>query len=193
MKIYKLIGTNIKKDISSLSGRCDFLVATPGRLLDLIENNNIAKKCQRLSVLIMDEADQLLDMGFRPTIDKILTLLPSKDTRQTLFFSATVPSAVKEISKFGLRPGWAYIDTVGEEVEQTHEHVEQSLTVCPDSEQLLYLGEILNQEIRSCQKAGKFFLFYFYRYYYCYWHCYLYCDSSRVKHDGLAWLGLAWL
>ena len=101
----------------------------------------------------MDEADQLLDMGFKPDIDRILALLPSPNTRQTLLFSATVPHAVRDIANKSLRSGWGLIDTVGEEVEQTHAHVQQTLICCDDSEQITTLAQVLNQEIASCINA----------------------------------------
>ena len=58
-------GTNIKKDNSNLAGRVDILVATPGRLLDHLQQG-LNSRFRSMQVLIMDEADQLLDMGFRP-------------------------------------------------------------------------------------------------------------------------------
>ena len=71
-----------------------------------------------------------LDMGFRPDIERILRLLqPSKNTRQTLLFSATIPNQVNEIANIALRPNWAFVDTVGEESEQTHQHVQQQLMI----------------------------------------------------------------
>ena len=57
---------------------------------------------QNLRVLIFDEADQLLDMGFRPAIQEMLSRLPPKETRQTLLFSATMPSDVAAIAKLGM-------------------------------------------------------------------------------------------
>jgi ATP-dependent RNA helicase MSS116 len=71
-----------------------------------------------LKVLILDEADNLLNMGFRPAIEKILRYLPSQ--RQTLLFSATIPPQVHTVSKLALKPNNQFIDTVGEETEQTN-------------------------------------------------------------------------
>jgi len=70
-------------------------------------------------------------MGFRPEIEKILRHMPPVNARQTLLFSATVPGTVQEIARKALRPGFAFIDTVGEEAEQTHLHVKQRVTVAP--------------------------------------------------------------
>lgn len=73
----------------------------------------------------MDEADQLLDMGFKPDIDRILTYMPTKGQRQTLLFSATVPDSILKIADQALQQGYQYVDTVGKENEQTHQHVKQ--------------------------------------------------------------------
>ena len=64
----------------------DVLIATPGRLNDHLENHKLAEAMHGggLRVLIFDEADQMLEMGFRPEITKMLRLLPPKDTRQTM-------------------------------------------------------------------------------------------------------------
>ena len=66
--------------------RADIVVATPGRLEDLIARRAVT--LERVKIVVLDEADRMLDMGFRPAVDRILTLTP--DTRQTLFFSATL-------------------------------------------------------------------------------------------------------
>lgn len=91
-------------------------MATPGRLIDHLENTpGIAEAFRAIKILIFDEADQLLEMGFKPEIDKILKYVPPKEARQTLLFSATVPKSVQTIAANALRPGFKYVDTVGEE------------------------------------------------------------------------------
>ena len=100
-------GTNVKTDIARMSrGMPHILVGTPGRLIDLLENFDLANKAKNLKALILDEADQLLDMGFRPSIERILASLPAKTQRQTLLFSATMPKDVREIANIALRPGY---------------------------------------------------------------------------------------
>ena len=166
-------GTNINKDNTALKNSIQILVGTPGRLLDHLQNGQLAKRLANMQVLIMDEgkvlsvwwtcicktmshfvtfnmpptADQLLDMGFRPDIEKILKLLePSKRRRQTLLFSATVPGTVSEIASIALKPNYSFIDTVGVEVEQTHMHVKQELVVSPQAQQVYAIEALLAKE-----------------------------------------------
>jgi ATP-dependent RNA helicase RhlE len=78
-----------------LAGRAHILVATPGRLLDLIDRGDVSLKSIR--ILVLDEADRMLDMGFRPVVDKIVKMTAPK--RQTLLFSATLEGEVGKIAK----------------------------------------------------------------------------------------------
>ena len=76
------------------AGRSHVLVATPGRLLDLIERG--AVRLDEIDLLVLDEADRMLDMGFKPTVDRIVRMTP--DDRQTLLFSATLEGEVGRIA-----------------------------------------------------------------------------------------------
>ncbi|SFF92101.1 ATP-dependent RNA helicase DeaD/ATP-dependent RNA helicase RhlE [Duganella sp. CF458] len=87
-------GVSINPQMMALRGGTDIMVATPGRLLDLAEHNAI--KLDGTSVLVLDEADKLLDMGFADEIARIMALLPAR--RQNLFFSATFPPAVQALA-----------------------------------------------------------------------------------------------
>lgn len=140
-------GTNKNKDVKALRGSTPIVVATPGRLLDHLQNSDLADRMSNMDCLILDEADQLLDMGFRPDIERILRLLrPSAATRQTLLFSATIPAQVNEIANIALRPGWNFVDTVGEDTEQTHLHVQQQLMVSSQEGLIRDLFSILEHE-----------------------------------------------
>jgi ATP-dependent RNA helicase RhlE len=87
-------GAGIERQ-TKLARRAHILVATPGRLEDLIERGAVA--LDRVRILVLDEADRMLDMGFRPPVDRIVSLMPRK--RQTLFFSATLHGEVNRIAR----------------------------------------------------------------------------------------------
>lgn len=121
-------GVPIKKDKAVVAGGpCHVLVATPGRLLDHIKNTpGFVERLSKLKVLVFDEGDRLMDMGFRSEIEKILVAVkPSARARQTLMFSATLPPDVSAIAKFSMRQDYDFVDTVGEADEQTHQDVPQ--------------------------------------------------------------------
>lgn len=88
-------GVKINPQMLKLRRGTDVLVATPGRLLDLIEKNAVGFK--DLEFLVLDEADRMLDMGFLPSIKRIIGKLPQK--RQTLLFSATFSESIKALSQ----------------------------------------------------------------------------------------------
>ena len=92
-------GINIKKQISRLRSRVDILVATPGRLLDHVQQKNI--DLSHIQVLVLDEADRMLDMGFIRDIKKILKLLPEQC--QNLLFSATFSNEIQLLAEDLLR------------------------------------------------------------------------------------------
>ncbi len=92
-------GVSINPQMMNLRGGADIVVATPGRLLDLIDHNTIS--ISALSTLVLDEADRLLDLGFGEELQRILKLLP--ETRQTLLFSATFPPAIEKLAATMLR------------------------------------------------------------------------------------------
>jgi len=88
-------GVKQGKQVNALKAGVDILVATPGRLLDLMNQGFISFR--DLDYVVLDEADQMLDMGFIHDIKKIIAKLPSK--RQSLFFSATMPKSIVELSR----------------------------------------------------------------------------------------------
>lgn len=88
-------GVKINPQMMKLRGGMDVLVATPGRLIDLYNQNAI--KFDRLEILVLDEADRMLDMGFIRDIQRIIRALPEK--RQTLLFSATFSNEIKSLAK----------------------------------------------------------------------------------------------
>ena len=102
-------GVSINPQMMALRGGADIVVATPGRLLDLLDHN--ALKLPNVAALVLDEADRLLDLGFAEELGRILALLPAQ--RQNLFFSATFVPAVEALAAQLLR------DPLRIEVEST--------------------------------------------------------------------------
>ena len=88
-------GVSINPQMMNLRGGADIVVATPGRLIDLIERN--ALTLASVAMLVLDEADRLLDLGFGEELNRILALLPAR--RQNLFFSATFPPAINALAE----------------------------------------------------------------------------------------------
>ncbi len=88
-------GVPIPRQERALANGVDVLVATPGRLLDLIDRR--ALTLNQVEVLVLDEADQMLDLGFIHSLRRIVPMLPKQ--RQTMFFSATMPPAIAELSR----------------------------------------------------------------------------------------------
>jgi superfamily II DNA/RNA helicase len=88
-------GVSINPQMMALRGGADFVIATPGRLLDLVDHN--AVHLSHVSALVLDEADRLLDLGFADELKRVLALLPKR--RQNLLFSATFPGAVQALAK----------------------------------------------------------------------------------------------
>lgn len=86
-------GVSINPQMMALRGGADVVVATPGRLLDLVHHNAVS--LSRIDTLVLDEADRLLDKGFADELGLVMRLLPAR--RQTLLFSATFPDAVKAL------------------------------------------------------------------------------------------------
>ncbi|PPT19337.1 DEAD/DEAH box helicase [Xanthomonas arboricola] len=92
-------GSSINPQLLTLRGGADIVVATPGRLLDLVDHN--ALRLSEVATLVLDEADRLLELGFGAELDRILALLPTQ--RQSVLFSATFPSGIASLAKRRLR------------------------------------------------------------------------------------------
>jgi superfamily II DNA/RNA helicase len=87
-------GVSSRPQIKALAGGVDILIATPGRLMDLIEQRTVS--LNEVEVVVLDEADQMLDIGFMPAIKRLLAMTPQG--RQTLLFSATMPKEIRQLS-----------------------------------------------------------------------------------------------
>jgi superfamily II DNA/RNA helicase len=121
-------GTSMDEQISNLDRGVDVLIATPGRLLDLFGRGKIL--LADIKILVIDEADRMMDMGFIPDLEKIVSILPP--IRQTLFFSATMPPEIKRLAdKFLSNPKTITVSTPS----STSTNVEQFLVHVPHFKQ----------------------------------------------------------
>ena len=133
-------GTSIGKNRQDLSRGVDILVATPGRLIDLVEQGYC--NLSTVEILVLDEADQMLDLGFIHALKKIVRMVPRK--RQTLFFSATMPTSIRELaSQYLTDPATVSIKPAA----TTAERVDQSVTFVQQAEKQALLTMVL--------RAGK--------------------------------------
>ncbi|KAI9871938.1 MAG: hypothetical protein M1823_008309, partial [Watsoniomyces obsoletus] len=106
---------------------CHILIATPGRLQDLLSDRHSGVTLKNCHTFVLDEADRLLDIGFAPAIAEIQSYMPprSEKERQTLMFSATVPKSVVSLVRETLRPDFKFIRTVDPDEQPTHERIPQ--------------------------------------------------------------------
>ena len=129
-------GASVRGQIKAVVGGNDVLVATPGRLLDLIDQK--ALRLSEIEVLILDEADQMMDMGFIHALRKIVPMLPKK--RQTLFFSATMPKKILQLAdQFLTNPKTVSVTPAA----STAERVEQQIYKCAKNEKQALLITLL--------------------------------------------------
>ncbi len=132
-------GTSINKNRQDMARGVDILVATPGRLLDLIEQRFVSLAA--LEILVLDEADQMLDLGFIHALRKIVRMLPRQ--RQTLFFSATMPTSIRELADQFLKdPATVSVKPAA----TTAERVDQQVTFVNQSEKQALLTMLLSDE-----------------------------------------------
>jgi len=123
-------GTEVREQLRQIERGCDLLVATPGRLVDLIDRGRLAM--DNIRFLVLDEADRMLDMGFEPQIRRIVEQegMPCAETRQTMMFSATFPPNIQRLASDFLRDyiflTVGRVGSASKDVTQTVEYVENN-------------------------------------------------------------------
>jgi len=133
-------GESAYRQVVQLRRRPHVLITTPGRLLDLIDQKKVS--IGQAKIVVLDEADRMLDMGFAPQINRILGLLPAPADRQTMLFSATMPSDIIAIATKHMRmPVRVEVAPSGTMAEK----VEQELFIVRKENKMQLLGEILNE------------------------------------------------
>ncbi|MDE2099787.1 MAG: DEAD/DEAH box helicase [Patescibacteria group bacterium] len=129
-------GEQIYRQISRLSRNPQVIIGTPGRIIDHMERKTI--DLRRIGILVLDEADRMLDMGFAPQLNKILAALPKE--KQTMLFSATIPEQIVTIAKNHLKlPTRIEIARSG----STAQNVTQELFFVPQEDKMRLLEKIL--------------------------------------------------
>ncbi len=132
-------GAPMGKQVGQLRGRPDIIVATPGRLMDHMQQRTV--DISHVSIVVLDEADRMLDMGFAPAIRRILDVTPS--TRQTMLFSATMPGEIADIAgRYLKRPVRIEVEKPG----TTADLVTQELFVLEKEDKNELLAEMLRRE-----------------------------------------------
>ena len=133
-------GVDIKTQIPHLKTGVEILVATPGRLLDHVEQKTL--NLSQVQMLVLDEADRMLDMGFMPDLKRILALLPKK--RQNLMFSATFSNEIKKLSEeFLTNP--TLIEVARSNA--TADNVTQTIHMVAQSDKAALLSQILRESV----------------------------------------------
>ncbi|KAH7033324.1 P-loop containing nucleoside triphosphate hydrolase protein [Microdochium trichocladiopsis] len=134
-------GADIGSQLRQIERGCDLLVATPGRLVDLIERGRIS--LQNIKYLVLDEADRMLDMGFEPQIRRIVEGedMPNVQNRQTLMFSATFPRDIQMLARDFLKD---YIFLSVGRVGSTSENITQKVEYVEDIDKRSVLLDILH-------------------------------------------------
>ncbi|XKL68989.1 hypothetical protein PGB90_006758 [Kerria lacca] len=135
-------GANRQAEAQKLSKGINFLVATPGRLLDHLQNTpDFLYK--NLQCLIIDEADRILDIGFEEELKQIINLLPKR--RQTMMFSATTTEKTEALTKLALKKQPVYIGIDDTKESATVDGLEQGYVICPSEKRFLLLFTFLKR------------------------------------------------
>lgn len=147
LKVHTLVGgmDYDKQKRHLVDSFCDILVATPGRLLDFCGSNDVY--LDQVEVLVLDEADRMLDMGFIPQVRRIVRLTPFKEHRQTLFFSATfTPDVLQLADQWTVNP--THIEIQPESVAT--DSVNQKVYITSQDEKFALLNNIIaTEEVES--------------------------------------------
>ena len=146
-------GANRRAEAEKLAKGVNLLIATPGRLLDHLQNTQ-GFVFKNIRAFVIDEADRILEVGFEDEMKAIVKILPSEE-RQTMLFSATQTTKVEDLARVSLRPGPLYIN-----VDHTAEHstvsgLKQGFVICDSDKRFLLLFSFLKR--MSKKKVIVFF------------------------------------
>ena len=137
-------GANRRAEAEKLSKGVNLIVATPGRLLDHLQNTQ-GFVFKNLKTVVIDEADRILEQGFEDEMKAIIKLLPNPTERQTMLFSATQTTKVEDLARISLRPGPLYINVDHTAIASTVQQLEQGYVVCKPEHRFLLLFTFLTR------------------------------------------------
>ncbi|KAJ3103101.1 ATP-dependent RNA helicase [Phlyctochytrium planicorne] len=139
-------GANRKAEAEKLSKGVNLLIATPGRLLDHLQNTK-GFIFKNMRVLVIDEADRILEAGFEEEMHQIIKILPTE--RQTMLFSATQTTKVEDLARVSLKKAPLYINVDEYKDKATVEGLEQGYVVCPSDQRFLVLFTFLKRNLKK--------------------------------------------
>ncbi|KAF2842026.1 DEAD-domain-containing protein [Patellaria atrata CBS 101060] len=140
-------GANRRAEAEKLSKGVNLLIATPGRLLDHLQNTQ-GFVFKNIKALIIDEADRILEVGFEDEMRQIIKVLPSSE-RQTMLFSATQTTKVEDLARISLRPGPLYINVDHRKEHSTVEGLEQGYVICDSDWRFRLLFTFLKKHMKK--------------------------------------------
>ena len=133
-------GASMSNQIAAIKKNPHIVIATPGRLIDHLEQKTI--QLGTVTILVLDEADRMLDMGFAPQLKRILQSVPDPQKRQTMLFSATMPDAIMDIARHQMRmPVRIEVARSGTAAEK----VEQEVFIVPKNDKARLLEKLLSE------------------------------------------------
>ncbi|KAF9438799.1 ATP-dependent RNA helicase [Entomortierella beljakovae] len=140
-------GANRKAEADKLAKGVNLLVATPGRLLDHLQNTK-GFVFKNLKALVIDEADRILECGFEDEMKQIIKILP-KEARQSMLFSATQTTKVTDLARISLKAGPLYINVDEKKETATADGLEQGYVLCESDKRFLLLFTFLKKNLKK--------------------------------------------
>jgi len=138
-------GANRRAEAEKLTKGVNLLIATPGRLLDHLQNTQ-GFIFKNVKALVIDEADRILEVGFEDEMRQIIKILP-KEERQTMLFSATQTTKVEDLARISLRPGPLYINVDHKKEHSTVTGLSQGYVLCDSDQRFLLLFSFLKRNL----------------------------------------------
>jgi ATP-dependent RNA helicase DDX21 len=134
-------GVDYAPQENAMARGLDIVVGTPGRIIDHLTRGNL--KLNNIEFVILDEADEMLNIGFKEDIERILDAIPKDKKHQTLLYSATIPDWVRNVAKTHLSPEHQIIDLVGKERVKTADGVKHLAIEVPMASRVGTVGDII--------------------------------------------------